>query len=75
MQESIKYNEILSALSSDHSPILFSAISTKPTCKRKELWKFINFFILHEESVAKMRNHIHLIIKEMNHENINNDQI
>ena len=75
MQESIKDTEILPALSSDHSPIFFSLVSTKPASKGKGLWKFNNSLLLNEEFVTKMRNYIHLKINEMNHENINNDQI
>ena len=35
LQESIKDTEILPALSSDHSPIFFSLVSTKPASKGK----------------------------------------
>ena len=75
LQESIKDTEILPALSSDHSPILFSLVSTEPTSEGKGLWKLNNFFLLNEEFVTEMRNYIHLKINEMNHENINDDQI
>ena len=75
LQESIKDTEILPALSSDHSPSLFSLVNTEPTLKGKELWKFNNSLLLNEEFFTKMKNYIHLKIKEMNHENINNDQI
>ena len=75
MQESIKDTEILPALSSDHSPIFFSLVSTKPASKGKGLWKFNNSLLLNEEFVTKMRNYIHLKINEMNHENINDNQI
>ena len=75
LQESIKDTEILPALSSDHSPIFFSLVSTKPASKGKGLWKFNNSLLLNEEFVTKMRNYIHLKINEMNHENINDDQI
>ena len=74
MQESIKDTEILPALSSDH-PIFFTLVSTEPTSKGKRLWKFNNSLLLNEEFVTKMRNYIHLKINEMNHENINDDQI
>ena len=75
LQESIKDTEILPALSSDHSPILFSLVSSKPASKGKGLWKFNNSLLLNEEFVAKMRNYIHLKINEMNHKNINDNQI
>ena len=75
MQESIKDTEIVPALSSDHSPILFSLVSTEPASKGKGLWKFNNSLLLNEEFVTKMRNYINLKINEMNHENINDDQI
>ena len=75
LQESIKDNEILHALSSDHSSIFFSLVSTEPTSKGKGLWKFNNPLFLNEEFATKMKNYIHLKINEINHENINDDQI
>ena len=75
MRESVKDTDILPALSSDHSPILFFLISTEPASKGKGLRKFNNSLLLNEEFVAKMRNYINLKINEMNHENINDDQI
>ena len=75
LQESIKDTEILPTLSSDHSPIFFSLVSTKPASKGKRLWKFNNSLLLNAEFVTKMRNYIHLKINEMKHENINDDQI
>ena len=75
MQESIKETEILPALSSGHSPIVYSLVSTEPASKTKELWKFNNSLLLNEEIVTKMRTCIHLKINEMIHENINDDQI
>ena len=75
VQESIKETEILPALSSGHSPIVHSLVSTEPASKTKELWKFNNSLLLNEEIVTKMRTCIHLKINEMNHENINDDQI
>ena len=74
-QESIKDTEILPALSSDHFPIFFSLLSTKPTSKEKGLWKFNNSLLLNEEFFTKMRNYIDLKINETNHENITDDQI
>ena len=75
VQESIKETEILPELSSGHSPIVYSLVSTEPSSKRKELWKFNNSLLLNEEIVTKMRTCIHLNINEMIHENINDDQI
>ena len=71
----MKDTEVLSAFSSDLSPILFSLVSTKPASKGKGLWKFNNSLLLNEEFVTKMRNYIHVKINEMNHENINDNQI
>ena len=65
LQESIKYTEILPALSSDHSPILLCLVSTKPASQGKGLWKLNNFLFLNEEFVTKMGNYIHLEINEM----------
>ena len=75
LQESIKDTEILPALSSDHSPILFSLVSTEPASEGKRLWKFNNSLLLNEEFVTKIRNCIYLKIYQINHENINDDQI
>ena len=75
VQESIKETEILPALSSGHSPIVYSLVSAEPSSKRKELWKFNNSLLLNEEIVTKLRTCIHLKINEMIHENINDDQI
>ena len=75
LQESIKDTEILPALSSDHSPILFSLVSTEPASEGKRLWKFKNSLLLNEEFVTKIRNCIYLKIYQINHENINDDQI
>ena len=61
-------------LSSNYSPILICLVSTEPTSKGKGLWKFNNSLLLNGEFVTKTRNYIHLKIKEMNHENIIDDQ-
>ena len=74
LQKSLKDTE-RSPLSSDHSPIFCSLVSTEPASKRKGLWKFNNSLLLNEDFVTKMRNCIHLKVNEMNHENINDDQI
>ena len=77
MQELIKDTEaeVLPALSSDYSPIFFSLVRTEPASKGKGLWKVNNSPLSNEEFVTKMRDYIHLKINEMNHENINDDQI
>ena len=69
MQESIKDTEILPVLSSDHSPIFFSIVSTEPASKGN------TSLLLNEEFVTIIRNYIHLKIDELNYENINDDQI
>ena len=77
LQELIKDTEaeVLPALSSDYSPIFFSLVRTEPASKGKGLWKVNNSPLSNEEFVTKMRDYIHLKINEMNHENINDDQI
>ena len=60
MQKSIKDTEIIPALSSDHSLILYSSVS-----------KGFHSLLINEEFVTKMRNYIHLKVNKMNHENIN----
>lgn len=42
LQESVKDTEVLPAFSSNHSPILFSLVSTEPASKGKGQWKFNN---------------------------------
>ena len=69
LQESIKDTEILPVLSSDHSPIFFSIVSTEPASKGN------TSLLLNEEFVTIIRNYIHLKIDELNYENINDDQI
>ena len=71
----LKISESIPAVFPDHSPILFSLVSSEPSLKGKGIWKLNNSLFLNGEFVTKIRNYIHLKINKINHENTNDDQI
>ena len=72
LQESIKKSNILTSVSTDHSPI----ISKNPETPRGNgLWKFNNYLCSNIDYTTKLKNHIKLIQKTILKENITDEKI
>ena len=72
LQESIKKSNILTSVSTDHSPI----VSKNPETPRGNgLWKFNNYLCSNIDYTTKLKNHIKLIQKTILKENITDEKI
>ena len=70
LQESINNTDILTSLSTDHSPISFTLKRSQIIAKGKGLWIFNSSLTLNKEFVEKMKEHISTCLNLLEKENI-----
>ena len=75
LQESVKKSDILTSVSTDHSPIFFSFSKTPETPRGKGLWKFNNSLCGNIDYTTKLKSHLKLIQKTILKENITDKQM
>ena len=75
LQESINNTDILTSLSTDHSPISFTLKRSQIIAKGKGLWIFNSSLTLNKEFVEKMKEHISTCLNLLEKENILDDQV
>ena len=75
LQESIKKTDILTSVSTDHSPIFFSFSKNLKTPRGNSLWRFNNSLCRNIDYTTKLKNHLKLIQKTILKENITDEQM
>ena len=71
----LKKTDILTACTSDHSPLIFTLSTNQDEGKGKGLWKFNNSLALNSDFVDKVKAHIANTQKSLDKENIRGDQV
>ena len=74
LQGTTKKTDILSAFTSDHSPLIFTWSTIQDKGRGKGLRKFNNSFALNSDFVDKMKAHIENAQESLNKENTRDDQ-
>ena len=75
LQESIKKTDILTSVSTDHSPIFFSFSKNPETPRGNGLRKFDNSLCTNVDYTTKLKNYLKLIQKTILNENITDEQM
>ena len=75
MQESIEKTDILTALSTDHSPILFSLSKNTGISRGKGLWKFNSSLCHKPDFITELKNYLKVICNKMSAEQITDEQL
>ena len=75
LQESIEKTDILTALSTDHSPIFFSLSKTIEISRVKGLWKFNNSLCYKPDFVTELKIHLKVICNRILAEQITDEQL
>ena len=75
LQESINKTDILTAFSTDHSPIFFSLSKSIDISRGKGLWKFNNSLCHEPDFVTKLKNNLKVICNWMSAEQITDEQL
>ena len=74
LQEQISSTDVTNAFCTDHSPILFTLGELNQSPRGRGLWKFNNSSKSNEEYLTKMKKHIASTLKNLNDENIFDEQ-
>ena len=75
LQESINKTDILTALSTDHSPIFFSLFKNIDVSRGKGLWKFNKSLCQKPDFVTELKSHLKVIRNRMSSEQITDEQL
>ena len=75
LQESINKTDILTALTIDHSPILFSFSKNMGISRGKALWKFNNSWCHKTDFITELKNHLKVFYNRMSAEQITDEQL
>ena len=75
LQESINKTGVLTALSTDHSPIFFSLSKNIDISRGEGLWKFNNSFHHNPDFVTELKNNLKVICNGMSAEQITDEQL
>ena len=75
LQESINKTDVLTALSTDHSPIFFSLSKNIDISRGEGLWKFNNSFRHNPDFVTELKNNLKVICNGMSAEQITDEQL
>ena len=75
LQESINKMDILTALSTDYSPIFFSFSKNIGISRGKGLWKFNNLLCHKPDFITELKNHLKVVYNRMSAEQITDEQL
>ena len=75
LQESINKMDILTALSTDYSPIFFSFSKNIGISRGKGLWKFNNSLCHKPDFITELKNHLKVVYNRMSAEQITDEQL
>ena len=75
LQESINKTDVLTTLSTDHSPIFFSLSKNIDISRGEGLWKFNNSFRHNPDFVTELKNNLKVICNGMSAEQITDEQL